>query len=748
MDIQPDPDVSLDTAIAYHEAGQTDFAAAAYRAILDRDPNDPDALNLLGLIVQNQGQHAEAITLISRALAMDPDFPEALTNLARAKRAMGEPEAAAKLAARAASLDPALAEAHFQHGRALLDLERDAEAAAALKQAADLDPSSADAREGLGNALMRLHNHADALAAFDATLAINPHRVEALVNASASLLKLDRAPQALEYQRLAASLAPEDPVPHASVAATLRHMGDIAGSVAWCERALTLAPDYHDALVLLGSNFISLGQFDRAEIHFRQALALMPDSAVARGGLASIGGIVADSADIHQLSATLHDNTARDQDRISAGFALGSILDRTGRYDEAFQAFAVANERVRAVRLAEGRFFDLTALRRHVAWAKSTFTAALFARTTGWGNPSERPVFVVGMPRSGTTLVEQIASRHPRVFGAGERKNLPALLNTLDAGPSHLSPAKWDRTTIATVTDTFLKELSNLDSDAARVIDKLPDNVQLLGQIAVLYPNARIILCRRDLRDVGLSCFFQYFGDGTDWSFDLATCAARARQIEELVQHWRSVLPMSVHEVNYEELVGDLEGESRRLIEFLGLDWDPACLDFHKADRLVLTASHWQVRQPLYNSSVGKWRHYKAHLGPLLEGLRGLVPYEDGQGSDDPFQTGVAHHKAGRLDEAGAIYRAILQDTPDHAPTLHLAGALALSQGDPATALTLLTRATPHPLRRPIGVRRSRARLPRHPRTGACKAGGGARRGPGAARSGWLFLSRCQLTRP
>jgi hypothetical protein len=177
--------------------------------------------------------------------------------------------------------------------------------------------------------------------------------------------------------------------------------------------------------------------------------------------------------------------------------------------------------------------------------------------------------------------------------------------------------------------DVQIDRLRGLGGDAIRVIDKLPDNCQALGQIAVLFPRARIIVCRRDPRDVCVSCHFQHFAEGQAWSTDQADLAARAREIDWLLAHWLKVVPLPVLEVHYEDVVANLEAESRRLIDFLGLEWDPGCLAFHETERPVLTASVWQVRQPLYSSSVGRWRNYRRHLGPLLEGLRGLTREEE-----------------------------------------------------------------------------------------------------------------------
>jgi hypothetical protein len=240
------------------------------------------------------------------------------------------------------------------------------------------------------------------------------------------------------------------------------------------------------------------------------------------------------------------------------------------------------------------------------------------------------------MPRSGTSLVEQIAASHSCVFGAGELRNIGEAAKEL--GPVS---ALWERVAVRRVADAQLARLRGLGGRGDRVIDKLPDNVFMLGVIATLYPRARIIFCRRDPRDIGLSCFFQKFSVGLlMFSYDLADCGKRIRETERIAAHWHRALPLRCLDIQYESLVTDLEGESRRLIEFLDLKWEPGCLDFHRNKRTVQTASAWQVRQPLYNRSLRRWRHYERHLGPLLEELGRNTPFTSsraGEFADTPF---------------------------------------------------------------------------------------------------------------
>ena len=621
-----DPRQLLAAALAHHESGLLELAEAGYRAVLRHDPDEPDTLNLLAVLLQERGEIDQAIALLTHALAIDPEFPEALSNLSRARRMTGDPTAAAELARQAIAQDSELAEAHVNLGRALIELGNDAGAAIALRQAGALAPGSADILAQLGTTLMRLSEAQAAADAFSEVLALDPRRVDAMINLGLTMVELDRTAEALSWHEKAAAAAPELPAAHAALAVTLRHAKDLRGSITACRRALELAPDRCDIRLTLSANFTALGHFAEAEACCREVLSRDPNSTAALRELAGIARHTAGDAELRRLRATLDNTAAPRMERIAAGMAVGTQLDRAGAYDAAFHAFAGANRLIREHWIEAGQPFDAPAFRQYVDWAIATFTPERFAATADWGDPSELPVFIVGMPRSGTSLVEQIAASHRQVFGAGERRDISDIIRDLNGGDHHFAPTAWTRDAVRREATGQLERLRGLGGEADRVIDKMPDNCRVLGQIAVLFPRARVIVCRRDPRDICLSCHFQHFADGLAWTTDLTDLAERTRQIDRLLAHWLKVLPLPVLEVRYEDLVANLEAESRRLIEFLGLGWDPACLAFHETERPVLTASVWQVRQPLYSRSVGRWRHYREHLGPLLDGLRGLLP--------------------------------------------------------------------------------------------------------------------------
>jgi tetratricopeptide (TPR) repeat protein len=618
------------TALAHHEAGQRDLAEAGYRAVLQHDPDEPDALNLLGLILQGRGDLDQSIALITRALDVQPDFPEALTNLARAQRLARAPAAAADAARRAIALDPDLAEAHLQLGGALMDLDDNAGAVEALRRATGLAPRSLEAQVAFATALTRAKDLSPAAEAWQAALALKPDDPGLLIDLAESLGDLGRLDEALAAFRQADALAPDDPRTQCGLALCLLRTGEIQAAAEVCRRAVETTADQPRLWVLLASCEAKLGHFDAATGFHRRALALAPGSVVVLRDLVAAGEGLDDAAAKDAVRTVLDDQSRVVGDRVAAGFALGQSCDRQGAYDEAFAAYAVANRLLRADGAAHGVVFDRNAVHDLVDRLIATIGPQSFADTAGWGDPSELPVFIVGMPRSGTSLVEQIAASHPLVFGAGERKDIEDILAVLGRGRPTVSPVAWDLPSMRRETMAHVRRLRGLGDNAVRVIDKNPLNVMFLGQIAMLFPRARIVVCRRDARDVCLSCFFQHFGDAAmTWTNDLADCALRARETDRLMQHWRKVLPLAMLEIHYETLVGNLAVESRRLIDFLGLEWHPACLSFHETERTVLTASYWQVRQPLYGSSVGRWRHYRHHLGPLLRELEGVVPADD-----------------------------------------------------------------------------------------------------------------------
>jgi tetratricopeptide (TPR) repeat protein len=455
-------------------------------------------------------------------------------------------------------------------------------AAASGRRAVTLDPASAEAQANLGNILVQRRDYEEAAEAYRQALAADPGQ----------------------------------PAARRGLVAGLRAAGAVAAAETACREALERAPADAALWNDLGRCLLALGRLEAAAEAFERALAFDPELADAYRNLALCGRLPSDGPAIARLAALTRRTGLPDEARATAGFALGKVLDADDRCDEAFAAYDQANKLYRRLRAAEGDRFDPAALAGQVDRLIATFDAARFAACAGWGDPSEAPVFILGLPRSGTSLVEQIAASHSRVFGAGE-------LRVIGQAAARLGPPEdWTRDRVHALAGEERARLTARAPGADRIIDKLPDNIFQLGPIAALYPSARVIFCRRDPRDLGLSCYFQKFSAGAlTFSYDLGDIGRRIRETERLAAHWRHVLPLRWIALDYETLVAEPEQESRRLIAFLGLDWEPACRDFHRTPRIVQTASAAQVRQPLNDRSIGRWRRYAPHLAPLLETL-------------------------------------------------------------------------------------------------------------------------------
>lgn len=609
------------SGFAHHQAGRLDQAAALYRKALEKDPNHADALHLLGVVAYQSGKIRLATRLIERALPALPALPDAHLNYGNALREAGRLAEAVESYHRAITLSPDYGMAHSNLAYALNQQGAFDVGLESSERALELIPDFFGAHVNYAAALIGLERFAEAEAPLRRALDLLPDRAESHRDLGWVLTRLGRIEEAVACHQRAIALEPNDAAMHYALGATQYLADDLAASETSFRNTLALSSSHAAAWHGLGNVLRTLGRFEEALSCFHRAAELDPELPEVHRSLAVTGQRPSGEAQLQRLKALLESPDRAISDRISAGFALGMLLNNADRYDEAFRCFAQANALYRQQRAKAGERFDRSALRRQVDELVAMSTSSLFSAIACWGNPSEAPVFIVGMPRSGTSLVEQIAASHSRVFGAGERAEMNTIADALAAHNHRRSIESWDPVFARELAVRHVAHLQALGGGAVRVIDKMPDNVFTLWLIAALFPSARIIFCRRDPRDVSLSCYFHRFTEGHLFAYDLVDCGLRALEVERLSMHWLKVLPLEMLVIDYEGLVADLEDESRRLIEFLGLDWEPACLDFYRTQRPVFTASAWQVRQPLYDRSVGRWRCYERHLGPLLEVL-------------------------------------------------------------------------------------------------------------------------------
>jgi Flp pilus assembly protein TadD len=431
--------------------------------------------------------------------------------------------------------------------------------------------------------------------------------------------------RAQERLRAALRLSPDDPRLHYRLAIAQRRAGRIAEALQLLERALALAPG--DPLILSAKADL----LDMSARHAEALAVLEPvlhagdtplSVAVAFARLSPKVGRQGEAAGV--LQTALARGPVAPANRAVALFALAHLLDDLGEFDRAFEAVTAAH----ALRQVE---FDPAAHARQIDDAIRLWTPESLAPIQRARARAPRPVLIVGMPRSGTSLVEQILASHPAVFGAGERGELTRIAHELAGRPALASPLLTDpaplrRQTVERCARRYLDMLRDAGGDAPVVSDKNPTNFLHLGLAWALLPEARVIHCVRDPRDTGLSCYFHDFGGVLSFVHDLGHIGAFWRDYRRLMEHWRSVLGLPIHDVVYEDLVVDQEAQTRRMLDFLGLPWDDACLRFEKTERITLTDSNRQVRRGLYSSSVNRWKRYEKHLGPLLEALGPTSP--------------------------------------------------------------------------------------------------------------------------
>jgi tetratricopeptide (TPR) repeat protein len=513
-------------------------------------------------------------------------------------------------------------------------------------------PQASDARQLLakGNKSMAAGEYTEAIVFYEDLLRLNPRHADGLNNLGAALCQLGHYDEAAECFHRSTLANPADAAAYNNFGNVLRWRGQFNEAEIWLRRALKINPTYLDARNNLGLALCFLGRLRDARSHFKKVLKAEPRNEHALFGLGHIAAIEGSFDDAEKYlkrsigvnpkmssawaaQATLRKMSSSDSawlsgaEEIAAGgiapldeadmrFAIGKYYDDVNDFGNAFQNYKRANELLKMLAKEYNRQ-ERTSL---VDDLIRVYTRESISSLQGNVSDSMKPVFVVGMMRSGTSLAEQIIASHPAAKGAGE------LGYWSDAADAHDREQRQNILSLATRTalaDAYIKVLTARTGDATRIVDKAPINSDHLGLIYSVFPKARIVYMRRDPIDTCLSCYFQKFSAALNFTMDLSDLAHYYREHHRLMAHWRAVLPPgSILDVPYAELVADQEGWSRKILEFLGLEWDDRCLDFHKTQRQVVTASYWQVRQKIYKNSVARWRNYEKFIKPLL-GLRG-----------------------------------------------------------------------------------------------------------------------------
>ncbi|HEX4144616.1 MAG TPA: tetratricopeptide repeat protein [Pirellulales bacterium] len=619
--------------------GKLDEAAAQFERALALRPDHADACFNLGNVLRAQGRLDQAVARYQQAVALRPDHAEAYNNLGSVFKEQGQLDDAIDRYRRAVALKPGLFHTHLNLARIFQQQGRLDEAAASYQQAiavapplaqpsalseptADLEADLYQAHDSLGRIFHEQRKFDQAVASLQRARELRPERAETHQALGNALMELNRPDEAQPAYEQAIKLDPNLEQSHRGLGCIFQGRGKIDQAAACFRRAVAAYPQFAEAYHNLGNALTQLGNFDEAAACYDQAVALKPDFAEVYFHRSELKTFRSGDPDLATLEAIAAAPDGLPADKMFfIHFALGKALEDVGDYSRAFEQWLKANA-LRRRQIDYNEIACQTMFRQIV----ELFDAELFDRLAAVGDPSTAPVFIVGMPRSGSTLVEQILAGHPQIHAAGELNDLELLVRKVKdaegraiAFPQCVSALDADG--FRRLGEAYLAGLPTLGEGEIRITDKALGNFFRIGMIRLILPNARIVHTMRDPVDTCVSCFSRFFNT-VPFSYDLAELGGYYRWYRELMDHWRSVLPAdAMLDVSYEEVVDDLEQQARRLIDYCGLPWDDRCLSFHENSRAVFTSSSVQVRRPLYRSSLARWRRYESYLQPLLAEL-------------------------------------------------------------------------------------------------------------------------------
>jgi tetratricopeptide (TPR) repeat protein len=587
------------------------------------DPKNAQAYNNLGIVHYENKDYDKAIEAYRKALEITPEFPEARNNLGNSLRMAGDLDGAGKAYQGALTLREIYPEAYNNLGTLLREQKNPDAAQHALRKAIQQNPRYVDAYNNLASILHFENKDVEALRQMTDVLRFAPRNPKSLLLTARIQLKRANYDAVEKACKIVLEDDPSSSEAMAMLGQLMHELDRYDEAITYLEKALELNPDNAEARNFYGVTLKSVGRLDDARKQIMAAIDLNVDMYGAYSNLNDLVDFSKEPVLFNRIEALMEADDDQGSDRIlPLHYAYAKALDDVGQHEKALEHYMAGGRIKRAqlnyVEQDTFAFFEKI---------KKQFPAQIFKSRPFEGNPSDRLVFILGMPRSGSTLTEQIISSHPDVFGAGEVKYLSRSVHSLkDRFPSLTSyPALVDELDKDQFDILAKKYLSAMEAPAgaeAKLTDKLLTNYFFVGLINILFPKAKIINTVRNPVDTCLSAFTKLFKDDMPHSYDLSELGRYYCEYEKLMEHWEKVLPAGVMKrVSYEDMVEDTEGTAREVIEFIGLPWNDTCLDFHNSSRAIKTASVAQVRKPIYNSAIERWRKYGEGLRPLLGAL-------------------------------------------------------------------------------------------------------------------------------
>ena len=641
------------------------------RDALAECPGEPNLTSLLGAALNRQGRGQEAEPLLRAALAAEPNYAKGEEELGRSLLQQGRFDEAIDRLRRALALDPKLQGAQLTLVHALSESGRAPEAESAMQDFLQGDPS----RELIARAAehQRAGRLEQAEAAYREILRRDPRHVEALRLLALVAMQTEHYGQAEQLLKRAVEIAPDFlaawidlsraqlerldlAAAHASISRAIGlnprsanvqvHAANVQArsgrhdaAIETFRRAIEINPSSNAALVGLGNTLKTVGRQAEAIDVYRRATVLRPELSEAWWSLSNLKTFRFEDAEVAAMERQLQTPALVDETRAQFSFALGKALEDRGDHARAFEHYERGNRTRRKLESYDPVQTEVINER-----IRGVFDSGFLARNAGHGDPDPAPIFIVGLPRSGSTLIEQILASHSQVDATHELPDVGRLIqriNRENGGKTAYPEAvrEFDGKAWSRLGRDYIEATRKYRGDASRFIDKNPNNFANIGLVHLALPKARFINARRHPLDTGLSCFKQLFARGQPFTYDLVEIGEYYLEYDRMMSHWHAMLPGRVLDVRYEDVVANLEREARRMLEFCGLSWEDACLRFHETERAIRTASSEQVRRPIYDSSIGIWRHYERELAPLIGVLEPLLN-RDGRDSGVRLSSG------------------------------------------------------------------------------------------------------------
>lgn len=568
-----------------------DFKAAAslLQKTCQSDTRNAEVYYLLGICLGKLGRWTEAGDVLQQSINLRPDIAQLHFANGIAQQELKQFNHAAESFRCALELDNTLVGAHINLAKTYLMLEDFNQSRQSYQQALQLNPALAEAYYGLGCVEHETGHSEKAIEFFEKTLKHQSNSIDALRMLGSVHEKEGHTEKAMSYYKKALQINPDSAQVAAGLALIYEYKGEIEKAIALIEPQI----HKHDHNPALGVAFAKMCKhMNRCEeaVDYIDRILTSPDLTSNR------------------IRKNLH-------------FTVADVLNKLQQYDSAFNHYRSGND------VASVHSYDSAGHMQMINNIISTYSSELFSQLKSSTRHDNRPVFIIGMPRSGTSLTEQILAAHPDVYAAGELRMLGQIINDMPCkldGTQDISErvALLDQHKLDNMADRYLRHLDSLDTNALRITDKMPHNFYHLGMIQLLFPGVRILHLTRDSLDNGLSIYLQNFSHGHIYANNLFNIGTHYHQYQRLMEHWKKVITLPLLEISYEHLVSDQLVVTRQILEFCGLDWNEDCMQFHKLDREVFTSSYNQVRQPLYKHSVERWRKYERYIDELRDGLQ------------------------------------------------------------------------------------------------------------------------------